>query len=183
VNAAEALAITRFVKAACTGQKFDEYTADVWAELLADVAFTDARAAVSKLGKLIPFIGPPEIIAEVKRIRAERLQRFGNSEPEYDGDDVREGLRAVREFRRRIADGDTPPAEPRPNIEGQQRVQRMIEGRCELPADVRHAFSQAEQAAKRKRADAQAATELARAERRARIEAAQAELDARDESA
>jgi hypothetical protein len=164
----------------------DKAVAQAWAEALGDINTRDAvQAVIDHYNEPSPDrIVPGDVRARVRKIRADRVQRFGNSEPDYNGDDVREGLRAVREFRRRIADGQTPDPEPRPNIEGRARVQRMIEGRCELPADVRHAFSQAEQDAKRKRADAHAAAEQARAERRARITAAEAEIDRlADESA
>jgi hypothetical protein len=110
---AESLILTRFVRAACPQQKFDEYTPDAWHELLRDLSLENCRAAVTALGKRQTFISPAEIRGEVNRIRADRIRRFGNSEPDYDGADVIGGLEAIRAQRRAIADGEiTEPPKP-----------------------------------------------------------------------
>lgn len=69
----QALGICRLVKAACPAQKFDEYTPDVWAPMLADVDFDQAQKAIVEIGKRQPWIGPSDIVSEVKRSSAPAL--------------------------------------------------------------------------------------------------------------
>ncbi len=66
MNSQEATALCRLVKAACPAQKFDEYTPDVWAPMLANVDFDAAQKAVVEIGKRQPWISPSDIIAEVR---------------------------------------------------------------------------------------------------------------------
>lgn len=120
MNAEEALNIVYFVREACPAQKFSEYTPDIWTELLADLTADDARAACVVLAKQQAFIGPHDIRAEVKRIRAERV-RADFTEPEYDGADVLGGLEAIRQHRRVIGDGlgvTSVPELPKHDVEG-----------------------------------------------------------------
>jgi hypothetical protein len=77
VNAREAMALCRFVKAACPQQAIDEFTPDVWHPLLEDLLFDDAKQALLNVAKAQPFVAPSEIRAEVKRIRAKRMLAFG----------------------------------------------------------------------------------------------------------
>lgn len=114
MNPTDVVKIVAFVREACPAQKFSEYTPDIWTELLADLSFADARTAVVTLAKQVPFIGPPDIRAEVRRIRAERI-RADYAEPDYDGDDVHGGLRAIREHRKAVGDGDVRTVE-RPEL-------------------------------------------------------------------
>lgn len=131
----ESLALTRFVRAACPQQKLDEFTPDAWHELLADLAFTDCKAAVVELAKRQPFVSPAEIRAEVRRARNERI-RADMTDPEYDRDDVAAGLAAIRSRRRALGDGTAAPATALPPGD-RRRVERFIEQaakRTELPA-------------------------------------------------
>jgi len=76
VTPSEAVALTRYVKAACPQQKIDEFTPDVWHDLIGDLALADCRAAVATItGRRTPFVAPAEIRAEVVRIRNERIAR------------------------------------------------------------------------------------------------------------
>lgn len=62
----EAAAILGIVTQACPAQKVNKYTPDVWAELLADVDYHAALAAVYEVAKRQDFISPAAIRAEVK---------------------------------------------------------------------------------------------------------------------
>lgn len=76
MNEEEAVLLARYVRAICPQQKFDEYTADVWGDILTDHDFNDCKQAAITLGRKQPFIAPSEIIAEVRRDRETRLKDF-----------------------------------------------------------------------------------------------------------
>lgn len=63
----ETIVICRLVKAACPGQRFDEYTPDVWAPMLADIDYGAAEKAIVEVGKQQKWIAPSDIIAEIRR--------------------------------------------------------------------------------------------------------------------
>lgn len=112
---AESLALTRFVRAACPQQKFDEYTPDAWHELLGDLAAPDCRDAAKNLGRRQTFISPAEIRTEVRRIRADRIRAVPATalEPvDVDPDDVHAYKAAHRAIIRSVGDGNPPPATP-----------------------------------------------------------------------
>lgn len=73
MNATEAAMLCRFAKAACPQQKIDEYTPDVWLDLLGDLRFDDAKTALLAVAAKQPFVAPAEIRAEVRRIRSKRI--------------------------------------------------------------------------------------------------------------
>lgn len=81
MNAQEVTMLGRAVAAICPAQKWDDFTPDAWRELLGDLAYDDARAAVFTLGRAQPFIAPCDIRKEVKRIRAQRLDDNPMPEP------------------------------------------------------------------------------------------------------
>lgn len=114
MNAIESLTLTRFVRAVCPQQKFDEYTPDFWFKLLGDLNFADCEEALIELGKRQTFVSPAEIRAEVKRIRNGRLERAFEDMPELDAhrDDVNAWLAALRDGRRRTADGELQTDRP-----------------------------------------------------------------------
>lgn len=177
MNAEETIKLARFVRAACPQQKFDEYTADAWLMLLADVEYRDAMTAAQTLAKRQPFVSPAEVIGEVKRIRGDRLRAHGNAEPDADGDDVLGYKAAIRAYRKAIADGRDVQPPPRPSIEGQKRVEELIGAAGTLPADLaRDAFEQARQGYIARRRAEDAARDEQRQQRRLAIEAARAEL-------
>ena len=73
MNTQEAVFVCRLVKAACPAQKFDEYTPDIWGEMLKSVDFEAAKTAIVEVGKRQPWIAPSDIIAEVRRITGGQL--------------------------------------------------------------------------------------------------------------
>ena len=107
MNATQALTLTRLVRGACPSQKFDEYTPDLWFEMLRDLHFDDAREAVIELGKRQPFISPAEIRDQIQGVRDERIRRANLDVPaaDADPDDIDLWLASVRAENRRIADG------------------------------------------------------------------------------
>lgn len=117
----------RAVAAICPAQKFDQFTPDAWLELLGDLRYEDARAAVFALGKAQPFIAPCDIRGEVARLRKQRLD--DNPMPEPDPElTVPEYLTWLRTTTARIADGDlvTKPLEL--NASERARVDQLVAG-------------------------------------------------------
>lgn len=94
--------ITRGIKALCPAQRWDEYTPDVWLEVLAQVPYQDAAAALGRLGGAQPWIGPADIKAEVTRVQRRRLDEVDVCPNEVEGVEYHEELRAVR---RAVAEG------------------------------------------------------------------------------
>lgn len=100
----ECLTLGRAVAAICPAQKWDEFSPDVWLELLADLNYPDARQAVFALGKAKPFIAPCDIRIEVARLRRRRLEENHVPEPP-PGQTVPEYLEWLRDVKAEIADG------------------------------------------------------------------------------
>lgn len=117
MTAAEALALTRWMRAACPQQKFDEYTADAWFDLMSDLDFADAKTAATAIARRQPFVSPAEIRAEIKRTTTVRLQNVDEQIPDADPDDVPAYLEALRQ--RRLRPTAELPARP---------VQQLLEG-------------------------------------------------------
>lgn len=112
MNHQEATALARYVRSACPQQAFDDYTYDVWHDLLGDLDFADAHAAAIAVAKRQPFVAPAEIRAEVRRIRADRVSRAIPPAPPAElTDRPAEYAQAVRDNVRRIADGFAMPRE------------------------------------------------------------------------
>ena len=104
---AEAVMLCRFAKACCPQQAFDEYTPDAWFELLGDLRFDECKAAVVEVTKRQPFCAPAEIRAQVRRIRYDRVERFGYIEPPaHLGDNPPAEIAYANEIRQRVADGE-----------------------------------------------------------------------------
>lgn len=78
MNAAEALNVTRIVRAAFPAQKFDEFTIDVWAEALKDVSYYEARDAITRLVTKQTFASVAEIIEEARTYRREATRRLND---------------------------------------------------------------------------------------------------------
>lgn len=112
MNELEAVALARYVRAICPQQKFDEYTADVWYDLLGDYDLDACKQAAVALGRKQPFIAPSEIIAEVSRSRTERLNDF---QYEPDPDETPQQYLANRRAQiAAVAAGHRVPALPAP---------------------------------------------------------------------
>lgn len=79
VTPRETVLLTRYVKALCPAQAIDEYTPDVWHDVLSRapwLTLEDARAAAVDLklsGK--PFIDVAEIVAEARRAHRKQAER------------------------------------------------------------------------------------------------------------
>ncbi|MEU0940386.1 hypothetical protein [Embleya sp. NPDC005971] len=101
----EAAHLTRYVRAICPQQKFDEFTADAWYDVLFPYSFEDCKAAAAACARESPFVAPAEIVAEVRRVRKERLKNYVY-EPEQNED---WGLDRLREQLAAVADGLAPP--------------------------------------------------------------------------
>jgi hypothetical protein len=128
---AEAITLCRMVKALCPQQAFDAYTPDAWALVLEDVRLQDAKDAAVAVARRQPFVAPSEIIAEVKRVRGERIARHGTIVPPEDLDP--DNLPAYREWLRSatqaIGDGEEVPAVP----ELAKRDMKQLEGTFKEP--------------------------------------------------
>ncbi|MFB8393701.1 zinc finger domain-containing protein [Streptomyces yangpuensis] len=129
MNPVEAVTLTRYVKAICPQQKFDEFTSDAWGDVLADVDANEARQAVIRLARRQPFISPAEIIAEIVDVRAENASDFQGpglpaEVPDADPDDPRAYIAALRAQRFRAADGHE--LKPRPMKQLMAGITRQI---------------------------------------------------------
>jgi hypothetical protein len=110
MNPKEAVLLTRYVRALCPQQKFDEYTADAWFDVLKSYPLQDCQNAAAAVAGRQPFVSPAEIIAEIRKTRDDRADSFQGpglpaEVPDADPDDVRAYLAALREQRTRAADG------------------------------------------------------------------------------
>jgi hypothetical protein len=101
----EAVKLTRYVKACCPQQAFDEYTSDAWHDLLGDLDADECTRAVAEVAKRQPFVAPAEIRAEVRRIRNERLRNSDLAIPPGDPADEESYRRSLANIRRHIGDG------------------------------------------------------------------------------
>ncbi|MFB7910152.1 hypothetical protein ACFC1T_27320 [Kitasatospora sp. NPDC056076] len=110
MNRDEAVALARYVHALCPQQRFDEYTPDVWGDVLVDIAFEDGKQAAVEIARRQPWIAPAEIITEVRRARTGRLDYF-----QYEPAPGETGVEFTRNLRAQIAatvDGHRPAALP-----------------------------------------------------------------------
>lgn len=120
MNREETTKLTRYVKAACPQQAIDDFTPDVWFDFLRDLDVDDCIRAVRAIIDRQPFVAVSEIIAEVKRIRTERLSNSDLALPAADPADEQAYRKALSNIRRQVGDGRMPfraiaggkPAEP-----------------------------------------------------------------------
>lgn len=101
----ETVQLARYVKALCPQQRFDEYTPNAWHDLLGPYHLADARQAVAAVASRQAFVAPSEIITEIRRIRAARIDAANFV---YDGDPTEsatESLTNRRELLRAAGDG------------------------------------------------------------------------------
>lgn len=100
MNAQETARLCRAIAGVAPAQRFEDETPALWAGILHDVRLVDALEAVKRLARRQAFIAPADIVAEVRAIRARRL----------DGVDrlahLADTPEAWRELIRRVADGD-----------------------------------------------------------------------------
>lgn len=111
MNLSEARTALRKVLAYCPAQSVDEFTPEAWAEALDTVRLPDALEAIRRIGRreMEPgqsrYIEPGHIRAEVRRLRAERIEKHPNLDPP-SGLSVAELIAWQLETRTRIADGE-----------------------------------------------------------------------------
>lgn len=110
MNSQEAVVLTRYVKALCPQQKFDEFTADAWYDVLGDLTLADCRTAAAEMARRQPFVSPAEIISVIRQRRGDNardIQGPGQpaAVPDADPDDIPAYLAAIRAQRTRAADG------------------------------------------------------------------------------
>lgn len=103
----EAVLLTRYVEACCPQQRFDEYTPDVWHDLLGDLELEECKQAAATVARRQPFVAPAEIRTEVKRVRAQRLKGFVYV-PTPGDEDSDVYLASVRAQRAAVAAGRRP---------------------------------------------------------------------------
>lgn len=101
----EAAGLTRYIRAHFPQQPVDEYTTEALLELLHRYPATDARAAVLAIASRGEhWCSPSDIKAEVKRIRAKRIEQHPPLVPPPGLDDGQE--RAwIAAARSRVGDG------------------------------------------------------------------------------
>lgn len=114
MDIAETTRLCRAIAAIKPAQHFDVETPALWALILADIRYEDARQAVINLAGKTRFIDPADLIAEVKAIRRERLEHSDRILPDVGPDDVGAWLAARREGVRALADGRVDPPKPPP---------------------------------------------------------------------
>lgn len=105
MNNTETAKLCAAISQSAPAQRFDDDTPAFWAVLLADVRYQDAREAVVRLLKRQPFVAPADIVAEVRVIRDDRLDRTELPVPNVDPNDPRAHLDEIRALRTAIADG------------------------------------------------------------------------------
>lgn len=121
----ESVMITRYVKALCPQQKFDEYTADAWFDVLGPYTLDDCKRSAALIAGRQPFVAPAEIVAEVKKLRNARLEGF-QYEP-VDGDDnPRVYLENYRRQRELVANGLRAPSPVIPPSGDQKLLDEII---------------------------------------------------------
>lgn len=111
MNVTQTTRLCRAIAALAPAQKFDDETPAIWSVVLAGVRYEDAREAVVAIAQRQAFIAPADVIAEVRRIRRNRLASADRMLPDVDPDDVPAWLAARRGQLAALADGDleAPP--------------------------------------------------------------------------
>lgn len=105
----EVKALVETVSALCPAQKTNEFTAEAWHMILADVNATSALAAVKELGTTRRFIAPSDIVTWIEQDTSGAMQKAIIPAPDVNPDDPHAWLEAyranVREVRRQIDAG------------------------------------------------------------------------------
>lgn len=130
MNVAETARICRAIASMKPAQRFDDETPAFWQLVLADVRYEDARDAVVTLARGRGFIGTDDIVAEVKRVRADRIDRAGE---EAITDLILSGGLTRFEAVKAIADGAQVPSPKAIDAAGAQEVTRALQGATRRP--------------------------------------------------
>lgn len=131
MNREDTVRLCRYVKGACPQQAIDEFTPNIWHDLLGDLRLEDCREAVTSVARRQPFVSPAEIREEVKRIRADRIGPAGPGlspvPPAADPDNPKAYLEALRAQQAAIADGrEEVPAIEAADPEGNPHARRIL---------------------------------------------------------
>lgn len=70
MNAKEIAMLCRYVQALCPAQKFDEYTADAWLDVLGSLPYQLAKRAAVEAASRQTFVSPSDIKNTLKAMRA-----------------------------------------------------------------------------------------------------------------
>lgn len=137
----EAVKLCRLTQACCPAQKFDAYTPDAWIDLLSDIRFEDAEAAVKEVARKQPFVSPSEIRAEVRRVRSKRIAEDVIHElhppVDLDPDDAKAYISWLSGAIRALGDGEVPE-KPKNLVQG--NVRQLAAGFRDVPdADTEEA--------------------------------------------
>lgn len=116
MNPREAVLLTRYVRALCPQQKFDEYTPDAWYDALRHLDLDTCQQACATISRRQPFIAPAEIIDEVRGMRRARLENFAYTPPAGDSDP--NYLARLRGQINAVASGRVPATSNAPMLEG-----------------------------------------------------------------
>lgn len=103
--------LARYVRALCPQQKFDEYTPDAWHDILFPFRLEEARTAAAAIASKQPFVSPGEIATDIRRTRADRLNRHTDPTPSADPDNVQAYQAELLATRTAVATGQQPPAQ------------------------------------------------------------------------
>jgi hypothetical protein len=109
MNSQQAAVLCRYVRALCPQQKFDEYTADAWHDVLHTYLLEEARTAAAALAGRQAFVAPGEIATEIRRMRADRVGRHTDPTPQADPDDVAAYKAEIAATRLAVATGQQEP--------------------------------------------------------------------------
>lgn len=122
MNHQEATALCAYVRQLCPQQRINEFTPDVWGDVLGPYDATEARAAVVAVASRQPFVAPAEIITEIRARRAERIELANivvDGDPAHTG---AESAAALREIIRAAGDGLTGPSSIRDALGAGERL-------------------------------------------------------------
>lgn len=104
MNIQETAALCAFVKVLVPAQAFEEGTPAIWHVVLGEVPFEDAKTAALALARTHSFIGPSDVVGQVKVLRKARLDRQLPA-PNVDPADALTYLEEERAIRDAVADG------------------------------------------------------------------------------
>lgn len=137
MNIGQAEQVVKFVAQAAPAQKLNDGTAAVWHAILGGIRFADAIEACGRIARRQAWIAPADIIAEVKVIKDDRVDRIEMPVPNANPDDPKAYAAEYRAVRTAIRDGDLQGD----RLDAYRRGEISLTGRPALagryePADV-----------------------------------------------
>ncbi|MBS2548819.1 hypothetical protein KGQ19_18290 [Catenulispora sp. NL8] len=104
----ETVKLLRMVAAACPAMRIEEHTPEAWHMILGDQTFADCVQALRLVAREQTWIAPADLIAAIRRIRAERIERANLVYEPAGEESARDFCRRLATMRRTAADGDVP---------------------------------------------------------------------------